>query len=87
MACPYSEYCIGMCEFTECPGALQLESAKPHLPTSTGTRVRVENGPASSPSVTAGQPSRSVSTTERFEYASEQELTELVKDLESDYKN
>ena len=76
-----------MCEFTGCPGALQLESAKPHpaterphLATSTG-RPRLLTGTEPHPSVTAGQPSKSVSTTERFKFASEQELTELAKGL------
>ena len=78
MACPYSNYCID-----------QLESAKPHpanerphLATSTSTgRPRLLTGTEPHPSVTAGQPSKSVSTTERFEFASEQELTELAKGL------
>ena len=77
MACPYSAYCLGMCEWTDCPGALIQDDNTPPAPHPTDT-------PISAPPVTfppATSPTSLEPTAKRFKFASEQQLSELAKGL------
>ena len=53
-ACPYDDFCLGMCEWTDCPAAAPLTS-QPHpaasepLPSTSGTGTRAFNYPFSPP--------------------------------------
>ena len=78
MACPYSNSCIGMCEWTDCPGALQFDTIGPH-PTSEKQPHLLCANEQPRPS-TSAEPSEPLPQP-RFQFASEQKLTELAKGL------
>ena len=79
MACSFSPYCLGMCEWTDCPGhrnasGLQLEITPSHpLP-------QLEQ---LCPSSSKDQPHHPMASNESscFQFSSEEQLSELVKGL------
>ena len=79
MACSFSPYCLGMCEWTDCPGhsnasGLQLEISPSHpLPQLEQLR----------PSASKDQPRLPMASNEssRFKFSSEEQLSELAKGL------
>ena len=86
--CPYSNHCIGMYEFTGCPGAytnsvLQLETTlKPHpIPTYEQPHLSTATNEQPLPSTSTGSPGPSQDGLSRFKFATEQELSELAKGL------
>ena len=77
MACSFSPYCLGMCEWTDCPGyssGLQLE---------TDTFRPLPQLEQLRPSPSKDQPRFPTASNEssRFKLASEQQLSELAKGL------
>ena len=77
MACSFSPYCLGMCEWTDCPGyssglQLKTDTSRP-LPQLEQLR----------PSSSKDQPRFPTASNEssRFKLASEQQLSELAKGL------
>ena len=74
-ACPYDPYCLGLCEWTDCPGALQLDN------TPRPTNLLVSAPPSQSPPV-ASHSSLSVQPeSTRFKFATEEELSTFAKGL------
>lgn len=62
--CSYSSFCLGMCEWTDCPGGLYLQ---------TEARLLPLNEP---------QPSSTFRTEpQRFNFASDEQLSDLAKGL------
>ena len=78
-ACSYDPYCLGLCEWTDCPGVLQLEDT-PHP-----TYLLVSVPPPHSPPATASSSSHSSLSVQpestRFKFATEEELSTFAKGL------
>ena len=77
-ACSYNPFCLGMCEWTDCPGALQLDA------TPRPTCPRISAPPSNSPAVTASSSlssHSSLSESKRFKFATEEELSTFAKGL------
>ena len=73
--CPYDPYCLSLCEWTDCPGALQLDN------TPRPTNLLVSAPPSQSPPV-ASHSSLSVQPeSTRFKFATEEELSTFAKGL------
>ncbi len=90
MACP--PYCIGMCDWTDCPGGLQLDASMPHPTTNDVTVAPPPPAPSASTSrsthtrtrtpILGTQPRLLSQTVTRFDFTtSEEELSELAKGL------
>ena len=78
-ACSYDPYCLGLCEWTDCPGALQLEyTPRPTYPL-------VSAPPPHSPPATASSSSHSSLSVQpestQFKFATEEDLSTFAKGL------
>ena len=78
-ACSYDPYCLGLCEWTDCPGALQLED------TPRPTYPLVSAPPPHSPPATASSSSHSSLSVQpestRFKFATKEDLSTFAKGL------
>ena len=75
MACSYDPYCLGVCEWTDCPRALH-NSPRPAVP------------PNSTTANYSTSPTPSVQTaSKRFKFAEEEELSQFAKGLVPDNTN
>ena len=78
-ACSYDPYCLGLCEWTDCPGALQLED------TPRPTYALVSAPPPHSPPATASSSSHSSLSVQPestwFKFATEEDLSTFAKGL------
>lgn len=98
MACHYDPTCLGMCEWTGCPGALldeanlELQSRPTTPPTNQATgqstctaspvNVSTEQARTLSPATSSSSlTSKQQDSTQRFQFATEEELAELAKGL------
>ena len=78
-ACSYDPYYLGLCEWTDCPGALQLED------TSCPTYPLISTPPPHSPPTTSSLSSHCSLSIQpestRFSFATEEELSTFAKGL------
>ena len=83
-ACPYNPSCLGMCEWTDCPGAkvnasLRLPSTSKFEPHPTASKF--EPHPTASTFEPHPTASKSATASKRFEFADEETLEKFSKGL------